>query len=213
MQFYEKVVTLRTNCTDMKSLNSCTVAYKSLGVGVFDYAFTLDSEFFSRFEGTEITAGNCAVEVQLQRGEAMLEVDVRIDGEVIVACDRCLDDCPVAIDYQGRLIVKFSAEIDEYDGEILWLSPLESELDLSQYLYESVVLSLPYQRVHAEGECNEEMISKFAMISGEELAKMEAEAEDGDQEGDDLQEESHGLAASDLAKLEALKKMMEEREK
>ncbi|MFI3280168.1 MAG: DUF177 domain-containing protein [Rikenellaceae bacterium] len=200
----------------MKSLNSCTIAYKSLRVGAFEYAFTLDNEFFSRFEGSEIMAGNCAAQVQLQRGEAMLEVDVRIDGEVIVACDRCLDDCPVAIDYQGRLIVKFSSEIGEYDGEILWLSPLESEVDLSQYIYESVVLSLPYQRVHAEGECNEEMISKFAMISGEELAKIEAEADGGEaeegDESDDSQEESHGLSAGDLAKLEALKKMMEEKE-
>ncbi len=188
----------------MGSLNSCTIAYKSLGAGLFDYSFTIDNEFFSRFENSEIIAGNCSVEVQLQRGETMLEVDVEIDGEVIVACDRCLEDCPVAVDYQGRLIVKFSAEVDDYDGEILWLSPLESEVDLSQYIYESVVLSLPYQRVHAEGECKQEMIEKFAIISGEEFGEVEAQADDAEQEV-----ESHGLASSDLAKLQALKDKME----
>ncbi|MFI3281231.1 MAG: DUF177 domain-containing protein [Rikenellaceae bacterium] len=187
----------------MGSLNSCKIAYKSLGAGSFDYSFTIDNEFFSRFEGSEILAGECQVEVQLQRGETMLEVDVTIDGEVVVECDRCLEDCPVEVDYQGRLIVKFSSEVEDYDGEILWLSPVESEVDLSQYIYESVVLGLPYQRVHPEGECNEEMISKFATISSDDFSKMEESAEE-------QAEESHGLASSDLAKLQALKEMMGE---
>lgn len=224
----------------MESLNGCTIAYKSLGSGLFDYSFALDSEFFSRFEGSEVTAGSCEVAVHMQRGEAMLEIDVEIEGEVIVACDRCLEDCPVAIDYQGSLIVKFSTEINDYDGDILWLSPLESEVDLSQYIYESVILSLPYQRVHPVGECNEEMIRKFAIISGEELealerqqesqegaealeAKGNAEAENGvgpeatgevvAEDEEDVEEwgESRGLSASDLAKLQALKEMMEKK--
>ncbi len=182
----------------MGSLKDCIIAYKSLGAGSFDYSFTLDKEFFSHFEGSEITDGNCGVEVQLQRGESMLEIDVTIEGEVVVACDRCLEDCSVAVDYQGRLIVKFSSEVQDYDGDILWLSPLESEVDLSQYIYESVVLTLPYQRVHPEGECNEEMISKFAMISGAQLEAIEQRAE--------VQESGN---ADEFAKLQALKEKLE----
>ncbi|MFI3285692.1 MAG: DUF177 domain-containing protein [Rikenellaceae bacterium] len=189
----------------MGNNKGCTIAYKSLGLGLFDYHFDLDNEFFSQFEGSEITAGNCGVEVQLRRAESMLEVDVQIEGEVIVACDRCLEDCQIAIDYEGRLIVKFSSEVEDYDGEILWISPLESEVDLNQYIYESVVLSLPYQRVHAEGECNEEMTRKFAMISGEELERLEHDVEELNSDA-----ESHGLAADDLAKLQALRAMMSE---
>ncbi len=180
-----------------------SIAYKSLGSGSFDYHFDIDNEFFSGFEGSEITAGNCGVDVQLQRGESMLELDVVIEGDVVVACDRCLDDCPIAIDYEGRLIVKFSSEVEDYDGEIMWLSPAESEIDLSQYIYESIVLSLPYQRVHAEGECNEEMISKFAIVSATEFEELEQEVA-----ADAQEQESHGLAADDLAKLQALKEMM-----
>ncbi len=187
----------------MGSYKGCVIAYKSLGVGMFEYEFTLDNQFFSHFEGSEITDGNCGVEVQLQRAESMLEVDVKIQGEVTVACDRCLEDCPVEIDYEGRLIVKFSSEVEDYDGDILWISPNESEVDLSQYIYESVVLSLPYQRVHAEGECNEEMIRKFAIISGEDLVEIEQRSERSESE-------NHGLAAGDLAKLLALREKMGE---
>ncbi|MFR9523207.1 MAG: DUF177 domain-containing protein [Rikenellaceae bacterium] len=186
----------------MEGLTNCVIAYKSLGVGAFDYSIVVDSEFFNRFETSEISAGNCSVDVQLQRGETMLELDVKIAGEVVVECDRCLEDCPVSIDYQGSLIVKFSSEVSDYDGDILWLSPQETQVDLSQYIYESIVLSLPYQRVHEPGECNPAMIEKFAIISGAEFDAMDDSEEE--------EEELHGLASGDLAKLQALKEMMEE---
>lgn len=69
----------------------------------------------------------------------------------MVECDRCLGDCSVPIDYEGELLVKFSDEVREYDGDTLWLSPSEDFVDLTQYIYESIVLSLPYQRVHPDG--------------------------------------------------------------
>ncbi|MFR9513650.1 MAG: DUF177 domain-containing protein [Rikenellaceae bacterium] len=197
----------------MGNLNGCKIAYKSLGAGAFDYSFTLDNEFFSRFEGSEILGGDCSANVQLQRGETMLEVDVEIDGQVLVACDRCLEPCPVEIYFDDTLIVKLSDQAQEYDGEILWLSPSESELDLSQYIYESVVLTLPYQRVHAQGECNAEMISKFATITAQQAASMallaDDEQEQSDAESDADDEQTHGLAAGDLAKLLALKEQLE----
>ncbi len=183
------------------------IAYKSLGVGSYDYSFKVDSELFSYFESPEITAGNCDVTVQLQRGDAMLSLLVEIKGEVVVACDRCLEPCPIEIAYQGNLIVKFSTEVDDYDGEILWIDPAQGEVDLSQYIYESIVLSLPYQRVHPEGECNEEMIGRLGLSS--EVEWQEEVDEEAEEAGEE--EETHGLAVGDLAKLQALKEAMEKR--
>ena len=95
---------------------------------------------------------------------------------MIVPCDRCLEDCPIAIDYEGRLVVKFSEEELEYDGEVMWLYPGESEVDLSHYIYESIILSLPYQRVHEEGACDPSMIARFTIGTEEELEAIEERA-------------------------------------
>lgn len=108
----------------------------------------------------------------------MLTADVRITGHVVVPCDRCLEDCRIPIDFEGRLLVKFSDEPREYDGEVLWLLPGEDEVDLSQYIYESIVLSLPYQRVHPEGECDPEMLKRFRIVSDEEFSAIENRAEE-----------------------------------
>ncbi len=71
-------------------------------------------------------------------------------------------------------MVRFSNEPQEYDGEVLWLAPGEDEVDLAQYIYESIVLSLPYQRVHPEGGCDPGMLRRFRIVSGEEFARIEA---------------------------------------
>ena len=130
----------------------------------------------------------------------MLTLDVTVDGSVVVECDRCLEDCNVPIHYEGQLLVKFSDEVHEYDGEVMWLLPMEDEVDLTQYIYESIVLALPYQRVHPEGECNPEMLERFRIVSDSELAAVEARA--GAQEHD----------GGEWAKLAALKERMEAQE-
>ena len=138
--------------------------------------------------------------VALERGEAMLTLDVTVDGSVVVECDRCLEECRIPVHYQGRLLVKFSDEVHEYDGEVMWLLPMEDEIDLKQYIYESIVLSLPYQRVHPEGQCNPEMMARFRIVSGEEFDALEAESE------------QQAPPAGEWAKLAELKERMEREE-
>ena len=67
-------------------------------------------------------------------------------------------------------------------------------------IYESIVLSLPYSRVHEDGECNPEMLASFTEISEEELEELEAKAEESD---------VVGLDDYNKSLLEALKSEME----
>ena len=164
----------------MEQIGLYKIAYKGLKVGSYDFDFKVDSALFEAYETEEIKGGDCVVRVQLNRSEAMLELNVSIEGEVICECDRCLEDCPIAIDYNGDLVVKFSEETDFYDGDVMWISPAEDMLDLTHYIYESIVLSLPYSRVHEDGECNPEMLASFTEISEEELEALEAKAEEAD---------------------------------
>ena len=184
----------------MEQIGLYKIAYKGLKNGSYDFDFKVDNALFETFETEEIKGGDCDVRVVLNRSESMLELSISIDGEVICECDRCLEDCPIAIEYDGELVVKFSDESDYYDGEVMWISPSEDMLDLTQYIYESIVLSLPYSRVHEEGECNPEMLASFSAITEEELEALEAKAEEAD---------VVGLDDYNKSVLEALKEQME----
>ena len=188
----------------MEQIGLYKIAYKGLKVGSYSFDFKVDNALFEAYETEEIKGGNCDVYVELNRTEAMLELNISIQGEVICLCDRCLEECPIAIDYNDNLLVKFSDETDYYDGEVMWISPAEDMVDLTQYIYESIVLSLPYSRVHQEGECNPEMLASFSEITEEELEELEAKAQEAD---------VVGLDDTSLSILEALKRQAEAEEK
>ena len=163
--------------------NVCKIPFKGLKPGVYTYDFQVDDALFETFENKEIVRGACDVHVELRRLEKMLDMEVRIVGSVVVPCDRCLEECEVPVAFEDNLVVKFADEEREYDGEILWLSPAEEEVDLTAYVYESIVLSLPYQRVHPDGQCNPEMLERFRIVSGEEFAAIEARQAEEDESG------------------------------
>ena len=135
-----------------------------------------------------------------KESDTQLLFDVAIEGYAVCECDRCLEDCKVPIDYEGRLTVRVSDEAGEYDGDMMWVAPSEEEIDLTQYIYESIVLSLPYRRVHPEGECNPDMLARFSIADGSEV----------DETADDEEEsDPHGISEGDFNKLAALKARMQ----
>ncbi len=175
------------------------IAYKGLKEGDYDFEFEIGDALFESYGRVEILSGECLARVRMHRTERMLEIHTSIGGSVVCPCDRCLEDCRIPVKFEGDLVVKFSDEIDEYDGEVMWISPGDDEVDLTQYIYESIVLSLPYRRVHAEGECNADMLARFGVMSAEEFDNRAEEAEKA---------ESHGIGDEAMARLAELKEQM-----
>lgn len=166
---------------DMDILNTYSIPWKGLSNGNHRFDFVMETPFFEAFEETEITNGVVRATIDLQKAASMLVLDVCLEGEVTVPCDRCLADLALPVHYEGQLTVKFSDEISDYDGDIMWIHPSEGELNLAQYLYESIVLSLPYRRIHgedAEGHslCDAQMLERFRIVSQAEFDAIEAES-------------------------------------
>lgn len=168
----------------MDATKGYSIAYKGLKNGTHDFSFKVGGAFFGACGSTDIKDGACDVEVTLSKADTQLVADVAIRGSVVVACDRCLEDCSVPVDFGGRLTIRFSDEPQECDGEVLWLLPGEDEVDFAQYIYESIILSLPYQRVHPEGGCDPGMLRRFRIVSGEEFAAIEARSAESAQGGE-----------------------------
>ena len=95
--------------------------------------------------------------------------------------------------------------VDENGNATLWLSPSEDFVDLTQYIYESIVLSLPYQRVHPDGECDPDMLGRFRIVSEQEFETIENETQQREREGSGSGQWTEQLSA--------IKQQMEQEEK
>ena len=190
-----------------------SIAYKGLKNGLHEVDFDVDGTLFKAYESKEIKDGRCKVHVDIDKSDTQLILDVTIDGHVVCECDRCLEDCTIPVHFDGRLTVFVSDHQGEYDGDNMWVSPDEEDINLMQYIYESIVLSLPYRRVHPDGECDPDMMVRFtpatdtaigaaagslsameemlsqdeALIAGAESAEDEAEAFDEEYEAEEAE--------------------------
>ena len=189
-----------------------SIAYKGLKNGLHEVDFDVDGALFKAYESKEIKDGRCKVHVDIDKSDTQLILDVTIDGHVVCECDRCLEDCTIPVHFDGRLTVFVSDHQGEYDGDYMWVSPDEEDINLMQYIYESIVLSLPYRRVHPDGECDPDMMARFtpatdaaigaaagssameemlsqdeALIEGAESAEDEADAFDEEYEAEEAE--------------------------
>ena len=123
---------------------------------------------FEYFENSEILDADLDVLVEVEKSGRFIGVDCVIEGNVTVTCDRCLEDLEIPVNTGFKQSVKFGdrpvseedPDSDEMEGEreIVRIPLSETDLDLSQAVYDYICLSLPVQRVHEEGGCNPEVI-------------------------------------------------------
>lgn len=140
--------------TDLYKIN-----LKSLKDGEHKFEYFLDTTFFQAIEDTFILDGEVDAEVTLVKRGDLHQVNILVDGYVSLTCDRCLAPLEEDVYSERDMIVKLGAEYIEESDEVLILPEKEGVFDLSWLLYEDVVLSLPMQRMHEEGGCNQEMLS------------------------------------------------------
>jgi uncharacterized metal-binding protein YceD (DUF177 family) len=59
------------------------------------------------------------------------------------------------------MIAKFSDVETQNTEEIIYLPISEYQIDIREFIYEFIQLSVPIRKVHKEGECDEEMIESL----------------------------------------------------
>ena len=119
----------------MDVLKKYSIAFKGLGEGTHRFDMKVDDRFFEAFEGSEIRRGNADVRLTLDKRGNGMALDFDIRGEVAVECDRCLEEFMMPVRYEGTLHVRYSDCERESDGEVMWISPSETELNVAQYIY------------------------------------------------------------------------------
>lgn len=149
--------------------NLYTIPVKGLSVGKHQYSFLIDKKFFEDFENSQILGASLKIDVDLERRETWIRIVSAIQGTISVECDRCLDELVIPLKTEASLLVRFVKNEDEPedDLETITLDPSEAILDLRQFFYDYICLSMPMQMVHEEGKCDPEMIARLENARGE----------------------------------------------
>ncbi|MDR0510310.1 MAG: DUF177 domain-containing protein, partial [Rikenellaceae bacterium] len=146
-------------------------------VGKHDFEFELDGLLFRAFDSPDVKDARVRARVTLTRAPQRMSVEAHLDGVVTVECDRCLEDLSLPVEFDGDVeVTECTDEWPEegYDGEAFRIAGRDGEIDLSAWLFESVILALPYRRVHDEGGCDPAMLERFRVVTEEEFDRLAA---------------------------------------
>jgi uncharacterized protein len=154
----------------LKPLKQFSIPFTGLKIGKHQFDFDIDNSFFDAFEYSLVKKGTLKAEVELDKQETMLILQFRIKGTIVLDCDKCLAEFNSPISIQERQIVKFVGdELESDDLEIIVLNKKESEIDISELIYEFITVSVPYIKICEENgdgqQCDQEMIARLESLA------------------------------------------------
>lgn len=132
----------------MKNLKEFIIPFVGLKEGKHQFDYQIDDSFFEQFQFDEYQKVNVKVELVFHKKSTMMELCFVHKGTVNVPCDVTGENFDLKIKGKYNLVIKFGEEFNNDNEELLILPHGEFQVDVSQYIYESIVLSVPFKRIH-----------------------------------------------------------------
>jgi len=171
----------------MFSLEPFKIDLKKLGAGETTLRYSLTDSFFEAIDAPDIRRGDLEVVLTVKKIADFFEIGFHSEGEVVVPCDRCLEDMDQPIVSDNIVTVKLG---EEYAGgdDVITIPEDDGIYDAAWTIYEFVELAVPIKHVHPDGECNEEMIKTLEEHSPERKSAKDDDGDDIDPRWNKLKE-------------------------
>ena len=158
----------------MKVTNEYLIPFIGLKLGKHQFEFHIKKTFFDKFDYHEYEDCDIKVNVVLEKKSTLLELSFKHKGTVQVPCDLTNELFDLPIKGKIKLIVNFGEKFNNDNEELLILPHGEFQIDIAQYIYEMIVLSVPLKRIHPgikEGTLKPEIVQNLLQLSNKEQKK------------------------------------------
>lgn len=155
----------------MESFSAFLIPFVGLKDGIHRFDFKVCNKFFEGFDFLDFQNTQIHVDLVFEKKITLLELNFIGKGYVTVPCDITTEPFDLPIDTTFTLVVKFGSVENLDDDEILILPHGAHEIQVAQYIYEMIVLSIPQKKVHpgiAEGTIKSEILEKLKDLEPQE---------------------------------------------
>ncbi len=145
------------------------IAFVGLKPGIHKFSYQVNEEFFANYSQADFTNCEAVIKLSLEKHTSFMMLKFEVGGSVNVICDRCGNTLPMDLWDEFNVVVKQVENPDEMndseeDPDIFYISRTESHINVADWIYEFVSLSIPMQRMCNEAEiggpqCNKEILA------------------------------------------------------
>jgi len=127
------------------------IAFVGLKPGIHEYSYEIEDRFFEAFQQQDFTQCKAHVKLRLDKKSSFILLKFEIGGTLKVVCDRCSNELPLELWDEFNLTVKMVEEPElmndqEVDPDVYYISKTESHLDVANWIYEFINLTIPMQK-------------------------------------------------------------------
>ena len=148
----------------MSKVKGFSVKFIGLKEGTHNFQFPLSKSFFETFEYSEFNSVDINVDLVLVKKSTIIELSLKGTGSVNINCTLTNEPFDYQINSKLNLLVKFGDSYDDENDELLVLPHGSHSIDLDQYFYEMIVLSMPIRNVHPDvqnGTIDSEILNRL----------------------------------------------------
>tara|TARA_B000000441_G_C21733039_1_gene347785 strand:+ start:583 stop:1110 length:528 start_codon:yes stop_codon:yes gene_type:complete len=171
----------------MKSKDFFIIPFAGLKQGKHNFSFSIENKFFKNLGYNEFNDVKLIAQVELLKKTTFLELSFFITGKVNVFCDISIEPFDLEINSESNFIVKFNNSSENFSDEIIFLPIGSHEIDITNHLYETIILSLPIRKIHPkvkEGTLENEITIKLKELE----PKLENQSFENDSRWDKLKD-------------------------
>ncbi len=164
----------------MKAKKEYVIPFVGLKQGIHQFEYEISNDFLALFDFEEYNSSNLHVALEFNKKGTHFELNFQIEGSVNVDCDVSTEAFDLPLSNDLHLVVKFGDDYNDENEELLILPHGEYEINVSQYIYECIVLGVPSKRVHPgieDGTLQSEILERLESLAPKEV-KESIKAED-----------------------------------
>jgi uncharacterized metal-binding protein YceD (DUF177 family) len=161
----------------MKAMKDYIIPFIGLKTGEHHFDYHIDNTFFNNFEYNEFNEVSVKIDLKFLKKTTLLELYFKAKGEVNVNCDLTNEPYNQPISDEYKLVIKFGDLYNDDNEDIIIIPHGEYEINISQYIYELIILAVPAKRVHPgieDGTLKSDILSKLEELSPEKGEKIKS---------------------------------------
>ncbi len=124
------------------------IPFRGLKEGEHQFEYQVNNSFFEVYRYEDILDADIKVHLKFIKKSTLLELTFIADGKVKVSCDISNELYYQPVQGSLDLVIKFGEEYNNDNEDILIIPYGDYEIDIAQYIYEMIVLSLPVKKIH-----------------------------------------------------------------
>lgn len=152
----------------MEKLKDFDIQVYKLAIKQHEYEFTVNSDFFSNFEGELVESGEVKIQLLLDKRENLLELNFDFSGFIDLISDRSLEPFQYPININKKLLYKYGEEEQELEDDVMVITKNTQVINVGHYIYETIALQIPLKKLHPDEIEEDEEHNEYVYIDDAE---------------------------------------------